>query len=121
MRANYDGNGKSIPTVGYITWDDSKQQATINTTMNVYLDAPGLAPKILGLELETNMHSLPLTIELEGPVNFMEDGRMEISLSNKDTVDIDVVIESFLGDSDVFLKIPKNALSINMVSKMTKN
>jgi hypothetical protein len=106
--------------VGYITWDESTQQAIITTTMNVYLDAPGLAPKILGLELHTNMHSLPLTIELQGPVKFMEDGRMEITLSNQQTVDIDVVIESFLGDSDVFLKIPKGELSINMVSKMTK-
>jgi len=120
MRPNYDENGKSVPTVGYITWDESTQQAIITTTMNVYLDAPGLAPKILGLELHTNMHSLPLTIELQGPVKFMEDGRMEITLSNQQTVDIDVVIESFLGDSDVFLKIPKGELSINMVSKMTK-
>ena len=120
MRANYDENGQSQPTVGYITWDEALQQAIITTTMNVYLDAPGLAPKILGIELDTNMHSLPLTIELSGPVKFIEDGRMEIQLSNLETVDIDVVIESFLGDSDVFLKIPKNALSINLVSKMTK-
>ena len=121
MRSNYNEQGKSVPTLGYITWDEDSQQAIITTSMNVYLDAPGLAPKILGLELDTNMHSLPLTIELQGPVNFIEDGRMEISLSNTEIVDIDVVIESFLGDSDVYLKIPKNALSINLVSKMTKH
>lgn len=122
MRGDQDENGNVLPyTIGYISWDEESQQAVINATMNVYLDAPGLAPKILGIELHTNMHSLPLTIELEGPVNFMEDGRMEISLSNTEEVDIDVLIESFLGDSDVFLKIPKDALSINMVSKMTKN
>ena len=121
MRSSYDDQGRSLPTIGYITWDETEHQAVISTTMNVYLDAPGLAPKILGIELDTNMHSLPLTIDLKGPVNFIEDGRMEISLSNTEIVDIDVVIESFLGDSDVYLKIPKNALSINLVSKMTKH
>lgn len=119
VRADYEG-GKSTPNTGYIVWDEEHGQAYFESTMNVYLDAPGLAPKIIGIELPTNMHSLPLTLKLKGPVSFLADGRMEINLSNTEMVDIDVLIESFLGDSDVFLKIPKGALSINLVSNIIK-
>jgi hypothetical protein len=113
-------DGKSIPNTGYIVRDPETNRPMFQSTMHVYLDAPGLAPKILGIELETNMHSLPLTLELYGPVTFLEDGRMEIQLSNTEIVDIDVIIESFLGDSNVYLKIPKGELSINLVSKIVK-
>ena len=87
--------------------------------MNVYLDAPGLVPNAPILdEMETNMHSLPLTIELYGPIVFLPDGRMEIKLLNTNTVDIDVEVGS---DSTVDLKIYPNDLSINLVSKMVKS
>ena len=128
MRGRYDPEtGESLPGNGYILWDDSYDNgegkptghAMFQSTMNVYLDAPGLVPNapILG-EMETNMHSLPLTIELYGPIVFLPDGRMEIKLLNTNTVDIDVEVGS---DSTVDLKIYPNDLSINLVSKMVKS
>lgn len=128
MRPRYDEQGNSLPGIGYIYWDPdydneygTKGQAMFKSTMDVYLDAPGLKPKILGIELHTNMHSLPLTILLNGPIVFLPDGRMEIQLKNEEEVDIGVVIESFLGDSNVDLAIPKGELSITLVSKMVKS
>jgi hypothetical protein len=128
MRGRYHPEtGQSMPGIGYILWDENYDNgvgsptghAMFQSTMDVYLDAPGLVPTapILG-EMETNMHSLPLTIDLYGPIVFLPDGRMEIKLQNTNTVDIDVEVGS---DSHVDLKILPNDLSINLVSKMVKS
>ena len=128
MRGRYDPEtGESLPAIGYISWDETYDNgegnqpghAVFESIMEVYLDAPGLVPTapILG-QMETNMHSLPLTINLYGPIVFLPDGRMEIKLQNTNTVDIDVEV----GDSShVDLKIYPQDLSINLVSKMVKS
>ena len=122
MRVRHDYvDGKSVPNTGYIVWDETQQQAYFESTMNVYLDAPGLAPKVIGIEMDTNMHSLPLTLNLRGPVSFLPDGRMEIELTNTQMVDIDIFIDTPFSDSNVFLKIPKEALIINLVSNPVKD
>ncbi len=122
MRVRHDyADGKSVPNTGYIVWDEEHQQAYFESTMNVYLDAPGLAPKVIGIEMDTNMHSLPLTLNLRGPVLFLPDGRMEIELTNLQMVDIDVFIDTPFSDSTVYLKIPKEALIINLVSSPVKH
>ncbi|MAA70484.1 MAG: hypothetical protein CL679_02030 [Bermanella sp.] len=125
MRPRYDDQGNSLPGIGYIYWDPDydnesggKGQAMFESTMDVYLDAPGLKPEVLGIELETNMHSLPLTILLKGPIVFLPDGRMEIQLYNEKAVDIGVEIGS---GSNVDLVIPKEELRITLVSKMVKS
>jgi methionine-rich copper-binding protein CopC len=125
MRPRYDDEGNSLPGIGYIYWDPDydneyggKGQAMFESTMDVYLDAPGLKPKVLGIELETNMHSLPLQILLKGPIVFLPDGRMEIQLHNEEAVDIGVEIGS---GSNVDLVIPKEELRITLVSKMVKS
>ncbi len=128
MRGRFDPEtGESMPGIGYILWDEDYDNgegnptghAMFQTTMDVYLDAPGLAPEapLLGV-METNLHSLPLTIELYGPIIFLPDGRMEIQLLNTNTVDIDVEVGD---DSNVDLRIYPNDLSINLVSKMVKS
>lgn len=128
MRPRYDDLGNSLPGIGYIYWDPDYPneyggvgQAMFESTMDVYLDAPGLKPEMLGIELDTNMHSLPLTILLNGPIVFLPDGRMEIQLRNEEAVDIGVVIDSPLGSSDVDLQIPEGELAITLVSKMVKS
>ena len=128
MRHRFDEQGNSMPGIGYIYWDPdhdneygTKGQAMFETTMDVYLDAPGLKPTMLGIELDTNMHSLPLTFHLNGPIVFLIDGRMEIQLKNKQAVNVGVVIDSPLGSSDVDLVIPEGELAITLVSKMVKS
>ncbi len=127
MRGRIDPDtGESLPAIGYILWDENyingegepTGHAMLQSTMNVYLDAPGLLPTapILG-DMDTNMHSLPLTIELYGPIVFLPDGRMEIKLRNTNTVNIDIKIGD---DSNVDLRIYPKDLSVNLVSKMVK-
>ena len=116
----YDEDGNSIPNTGYIVWDEEHQQAYFQSTMNVYLDAPGLAPKVIGIEMGTNMHSLPLTLNLYGPVSFLPDGRMEITLTNTQMVDIDVAIDTPFSPSKVYLKIPKESVFSTRSSQLDK-
>lgn len=126
-RLDPETGDRSKPGIGYIQWDPDYDNgegnptghAVFQSTMEVYLDAPGLVPvaPLLGA-METNMHSLPLTIELYGPIVFLPDGRMEIKLQNTNTVNIDVEVGD---DSHVDLKIYPYDLSINLVSKMVKS
>lgn len=119
MRVRYDvdGQGNMIPAKGYITEND-QGQATFTTSLEVYLDAPELKPLGFG---STNLHSLPLTMNLTGPVTFLADGRMEVQLTNIDPVDIDVEITIFgTGAAGVQLVIDTGALSLNLVSRLVK-
>ncbi len=115
MRVRYDkdNQGNMVPPKGYIT-ENAQGQATFSTVLTVYLDAPELNPLSLG----TNLHSLPLIMNLTGPVTFLADGRMEVELTNIDPVDIDVKIGG--GAASVFLKIDTGALSLNLVSRLIK-
>lgn len=116
MRVRYDkdNQGKMIPPKGYIT-ENASGQAIFTTTLNVYLDAPELKPISL---LETNLHSLPLTMHLTGPVTFLEDGRMEVQLTNSEAVAIDVEIGG--NTAEVNLAIEVGDLSLNLVSRLIK-
>ena len=111
MRVRYSVDGQ--PPKGYIT-ENAQGQATFSTVLTVYLDAPELNPLSLG----TNLHSLPLTMNLTGPVTFLADGRMEVQLANIDPVDIGVKIGGVA--AGVSLKIDTGALSLNLVSRLIK-
>ena len=119
MRVRYeaDGQGNMVPPKGYITEND-QGQSTFTTSLEVYLDAPELKPLGFG---STNLHSLPLTMNLTGPVTFLADGRMEVQLTNIDAVDINVDITIFgFGAAGVQLVIPAGELSLNLVSRLIK-
>lgn len=126
MRHEYDETtGEYVPSKGYIEWDPNFAngdgtfgKSVFTSTMRVYLDAPGLEPKLLGIGLSTNLHSYPMTIELSGPINFLPDGRMEILLENTNNVDIDIKIAA--GTASVDLEIRPGDLAISLISKMAK-
>lgn len=117
VRNQFDEAGNESPSVGYILWDEEKQQAMFQASLDVYFDAPGLKPEILGSELETNLHSYPLTVDLYGPVRLLTDGRMGIKLNNMNQLDFDVEVGA---SSNVDIKINKNDFSISLISQMIK-
>jgi hypothetical protein len=119
MRVRYevDGQGNMIRPKGYIT-ENAQGQATFSTELNVYFDAPGLKPLGIGT---TNLHSLPLILNLIGPVTFLADGRMEVQLSNIDPINIDVDIDIFgVGAAGILIFIKDGDLSLNLVSRLIK-
>lgn len=92
MRIRYDNDSEAgrIPPKGFIS-NNEDGQLTFETTLNVYLDAPYLNPSIGPANLSHNLRSYEINnLHLRGPITFLDDGRMQISLSNTDAVPINV-------------------------------
>jgi hypothetical protein len=95
--------------MGYII--DGGGTPTFHTTMNLYMDAPDMA-----IPFSThNLHSLPLTATLEGPVQFQADGRIAIALSNTADLPVTVMINGPLSGS-VQMIVPKGEMKLQLVS-----
>jgi len=134
-----------------ITVNGSTQtQLFFETELDVYLDAPYLNPSIGPANLSHNLFSYELdNIRLRGPISFLPDGRMEISLQNLDALQIDVELEgsitlsgnsggicsiwgiSFICDgianaildldTQITLEIPEGELFVNYISPYTRD
>lgn len=91
MRLRYqkDANGNRTQLIdGYIR--STANGPIFTTTVDAYLDAPNLVPPFSSTE---NQYSYPITLQLSGPVRFLDDGRMEIGQLNANPVAIDVKLE----------------------------
>lgn len=100
MRIRYakDDDGNAIPPKGLIR-SDGNDGLIFETTLNIYLDAPYLDPSIGPANLQHNLRSYEINgLELEGPVTFMDDGRMQIVLENVNSVPLDVDVK---GEIDI--------------------
>ncbi|MDC0661477.1 Ig-like domain-containing protein [Marinobacter sp. SS21] len=90
MRIRYheDEAGNPIPARGSLYNDDSGQ-LMFSTTLDVYLDAPYLNPSLGPANLTHNLRGYELNdLVITGPVTFLEDGRMQITLSNEEAISI---------------------------------
>jgi len=101
----------SGPITGYIY--DNNGTPTLQVALALYMDAPDMS-----ITLSTHdLHSKPLQLILDGPVNFLEDGRIAIDLSN--TADMPVTINisnSILGSGAVDLLVPKSLMTLQLIS-----
>lgn len=152
MRIRYDDDSEAgrIPPKGFISSDENGQ-LTFETVLNVYLDAPYLNPSIGPANLTHNLRSYEIeNLRLSGPITFLEDGRMQISLSNLDAVPIDVDVRGTIeitgentgglcgwplisiicsdianvavdANSRIHLEIPPGKLNLNYLSPYTQN
>ncbi len=94
MRIRYeeDNEGNKLAPKGFI-FSDENGQLTFETTLNVYLDAPYLNPSIGPADLNHNLRSYPIDdLTIRGPITFLEDGRMQISLNNIEPVAVNVEV-----------------------------
>jgi hypothetical protein len=119
MRPLYPAvNGKTEVPTGYIIWNEETDQLNFAITLDVYMDSPYMeAP----LDSTHNLHSYPITMDLQGPITFLDDGRMNIALSNKERIDLDVIITSldFL-ESHMQLFIDAGGISLTQISMPMK-
>ena len=105
------------PARGYIT--ESESGPRFSTTMNLYFDNPAI--EVLGGLADVDLHSKALSMTLEGPVSFLPDGRMLITLSNTTPVDISVKISMGVLDvGHVYLQIPVGEAKIQLMGKAPK-
>lgn len=73
---------------------------TFMTEADLTLDAPNLALPDGGSVLSHNLYSYPISLDLEGPITFFDDGRMQIEQRNLNTPEIivNVNVDLFLID-----------------------
>ncbi|HWU87893.1 MAG TPA: Ig-like domain-containing protein, partial [Kofleriaceae bacterium] len=103
----------SGPITGYII--DGGGASKMVAALELYMDAPDLS-----LPLGThNLHSKPLSVTLEGPVAFLPDGQIAITLSNTTDLPVEVMVTvppptSVSGKIQMI--VPKNEMKLQLVS-----
>jgi hypothetical protein len=131
MRFQEDDNGDRNQLIdGFISTIDG--QLTFETELDVYLDAPYLAPDILGSKLDHNLRSFPINnLKLRGAITFLDDGRMQIEQRNVEVVNLDginingdigipTVLQILTLDITMSMRIPQSGLYLNYLSPITQ-
>jgi len=99
----------SGPVKGYIV--ENGAQPKMVTSLELYMDAPDMSVPLSSHDL----HSKKLTLNLEGPVTFLPDGRIAISLAN--TADVPVTVNiSGVASGSVKMVLPKGAMHLQLAS-----
>jgi hypothetical protein len=102
----------SGPVIGYIA--STNGQPTFEVGLSLYLDAPDLSITLTSDDL----HSKPLSLVLSGPVTFLPDGRIAISVSN--TADVPITINTTsagFAAGHVDMQMPKGEMTLQLVSR----
>jgi hypothetical protein len=88
--------------------------AKLITALTLYMDAPDMSVDLSAHD----MHSKPISLVLEGPVSFQPDGRITISLENRDDVPVRVNLTTlgFL-DGRVDMMLDKGAMKMQLASR----
>jgi hypothetical protein len=103
------------PLKGFIV--DRNGVPTMVAKLELYMDAPDMDVLLSSHDL----HSKPLEVSLEGPVTFLSDGRIAISVRN--TADIPVRVNlrvSGLFDGSVDLVVPRNEMKLQLLSPLVR-
>ncbi len=99
-------------------------QTVFKTKADLFLDAPELSARALGinLPLSHNLESYPLTLDLEGDVVFYDDGRMQVEQRNVNVpaIDVEAVALGFI-NTEIPLIIPEQGVYLNFVSNPVKD
>ncbi|HEY5926198.1 MAG TPA: hypothetical protein VIV11_31150, partial [Kofleriaceae bacterium] len=101
----------SGPVTGYLI--DRNGTPTMVLALDLYMDAPDMSITLSSHDL----HSKPLSVQLEGPLEFLPDGRIAISLSNTADLPVEIAIDAPLGISgSVRLIVPKGEMRLQLLS-----
>lgn len=110
MRVREPAGGGGV--VGYII--DEGGTPTMIVKLDLYMDAPDMS---LPLGAGHDLHSKPLSATLSGPVRFLPDGRISISVANTATLPVTVNIDGPLGISgSVKMEVPAHEMKLQLIS-----
>ncbi|EKF73118.1 hypothetical protein A11A3_15232 [Alcanivorax hongdengensis A-11-3] len=114
VRYNLDDQGnRDQPPVGYII--STPDGPVFDLTFDLLFDAPALS---LPLGLDHNVKSLPIpNVHLQGPLDFLPDGRLFIGLQSQEAlnVDLDITLGGLSGGK-VTLQIPPGGINLSYQS-----
>ncbi len=108
-------DGKTQVPTGYIIWNEEEGRLNFKIDLEVYMDNPFMH---VTLDLEHNLHSYVIPMNLQGPIEFLDDGRMMISLLNKNSIDLNVSIGG--GTATLTLNLAPGAVSLTQISMPMK-
>ncbi|WP_290523242.1 Ig-like domain-containing protein [Alcanivorax sp.] len=120
MRVRYEpedpsdpNSPRTVPPVGYIV--DTPDGPVFRLQFDLLFDAPALS---LPLGLEHNVKGLPIDdVILEGPLDFLPDGRLFIGLQNLEAKNVDLEISlAGLEGGQVNLIIPPGGINLSYQS-----
>ncbi|MBF5057842.1 hypothetical protein Y5W_03136 [Alcanivorax sp. 521-1] len=115
-----DGN-RNQPVTGWIR--QTQDGPVLDATVDLYLDVPYLEQRFFAVNNRHNLHSYPLTMELSGPLEFLDDGRMVVSQFNYNNIDIDLrgygVNRGFV-NTKIDLRLPDRGTYIKYVTQPIK-
>jgi len=102
LRLGYENNQ---PITGYIT--DTPDGPWFSTTFDLMVDAPELEPRLI-IELGHDIRSKQITgVTLEGPLRFVDDGRLVLKVRNPESLIIPANIDLLgIGLAGVELEVP---------------
>ena len=87
---------RNRPISGYI-YENSEGNPEMSAEVDLYIDAAGLSKYLQYTEihgLTHNMTSLPVTMNLSGEVEFLDDGRMIVNQINREDVSLHFELET---------------------------
>ena len=95
----------------------------LEATVDLYMD--GLELSQVGLQFNSPTHTLnsyPITMNLSGPISFLDDGRMVIEQYNLNPIDVDVRVQVPDGSwaGSLLLRIPEKGNRLQYVSQPIK-
>jgi len=116
-------NGKTEVPTGYIIWNEEEGRLNFKIDLDIYMDNPFMS--VLGGIVTHNLHSYLLEdVQLQGPLTFLEDGRMNIELSNlnqiKLNVDMNIDFLSWNEAAGMVLAIEPGDMSLQQLSQPMK-
>ncbi|MDX2086777.1 MAG: Ig-like domain-containing protein [Kofleriaceae bacterium] len=105
----------SGPVKAYLI--DKGGVATLVGALDLYMDAPDMSLPLS----DHDLHSKPLSIGLEGPLTFLPDGRIALSLSNTADVEVEVNIDAPLGiEGSVKMLLPRGEMKLQLLSPLLR-
>jgi len=100
------------PITGYMI--DGGGTPKMVVALDLYMDAPDLSLPLSSHDL----HSKPISVQLEGPVTFLPDGRISIALSNVADVPVAINVSAPLGvGGAVNLLLPAGEMKLQLLSR----
>lgn len=114
------------PVTGYIVEEDGEDQPQFIAQLDLYMDAPDMEiqvniPLLGGLiAVNHNIHSLPLTAIVKGPITFLGDGRILIEQVNLSEIELVINVTSIAGNGAIKMLIAPNAMNLRLIGNPLK-
>ena len=122
MRMRFAENEQGVRNQPIEAWiEQGANGPYLKAEVELFVDIPELEYNLFALDGEHNMHGYPISLTLEGDVDFLDDGRMVVEQINMNTVDLDIrIFSGGVQKGYMDLRIPDHGTRINYVSQPIK-